>query len=179
MSDTGRGLDAEQLRHLFEPFNRLGRRNEGPDAIEGSGIGLAIVKALLERMGGSVQVESEPGVGSVFELHLADGQSAPDEAVADTEQPPAPAAAPAQGAPVRATLLYIEDNPVNALIISELLQRRPDLRLHVAEDGARGLQQAAALVPDLVLLDMQFCLTWTASKCCAACAPRPHSRRCL
>jgi PAS domain S-box-containing protein len=158
VSDTGRGLDAEQLRHLFEPFNRLGRRNEGPDAIEGSGIGLAIVKALLERMGGSVQVESEPGVGSTFELHLADGQWAGDEAPAEAEPAPpqAPGTATAPGAAVRATLLYIEDNPVNAMIISELLRCRPDLRLHVAEDGARGLQQAAALVPDLVLLDMQL-----------------------
>ncbi|RVU46495.1 hybrid sensor histidine kinase/response regulator [Rubrivivax rivuli] len=157
VKDTGRGLDAEQLRHLFEPFNRLGRRNEGPDAIEGSGIGLAIVKALLERMGGSVHVESEPGVGSTFELHLADGQWAPDQSPEEAElaPPPAPAAAPA-AASARATLLYIEDNPVNALIIRELLQRRPDLHLHVAEDGARGLQQAAALVPDLVLLDMQL-----------------------
>ncbi len=158
VSDTGRGMDAEQLRHLFEPFNRLGRRNEGPDAIEGSGIGLAIVKALLERMGGSVQVESEPGVGSTFELQLADGQWAGDEAPAEAEPAPpqAPGTATAPGAAVRATLLYIEDNPVNAMIISELLRCRPDLRLHVAEDGARGLQQAAALLPDLVLLDMQL-----------------------
>ncbi len=169
VSDSGRGMDAEQLRHLFEPFNRLGRRSEGPDAIEGSGIGLAIVKALLERMGGSVQVQSEPGVGSVFELHLADAQQAQAEAaaaeraaaaIARSAAPPAPApgagvASPAP-VPVRATLLYIEDNPVNALIIGELLQRRPDLRLHVAEDGQRGVQQALAVQPQLVLLDMQL-----------------------
>ena len=188
VSDNGRGMTPEQLHHLFEPFNRLGRGSEGPDGTEGSGIGLAIVKALMERMGGSVSAESTPGQGSVFELRLADGsaqaghaaqaaleapcaqaaeavraaQAAPDTPV--THQPPpsaghAPSAvpvAPASARAPRATLLYIEDNPVNALIISELLQRRPDLLLHVATDGASGVQRAVALQPDLVLLDMQL-----------------------
>ncbi|KPF50962.1 hypothetical protein IP87_02420 [beta proteobacterium AAP121] len=160
VSDNGRGMDAEQMRHLFEPFNRLGRHGDGPDAVEGSGIGLAIVKALLERMGGRVQVESEAGVGSVFELHLADGEQAPAPGgAAENEVPPTPlppALADRGSRVVRATLLYIEDNPVNALIIRELLQRRPDLQLHVAEDGARGVLMAQALEPDLVLLDMQL-----------------------
>ncbi|HJW11916.1 MAG TPA: PAS domain-containing protein, partial [Albitalea sp.] len=65
--DTGRGLSAEQRGHLFEPFNRLGIEREG---IEGTGIGLAIVKALVDRMGGAIAVSSEPGVGSVFEVML-------------------------------------------------------------------------------------------------------------
>ena len=55
--DTGRGMSAEQLRTLFEPFNRLGLEREG---IEGTGIGLAIVKALVEHMGGTVHVDSTP-----------------------------------------------------------------------------------------------------------------------
>ena len=53
-------------------------------------------------------------------------------------------------------ILYIEDNPVNALIVSQLLQRRGDLALTVAEDGARGVALAAKLQPDLILLDMQL-----------------------
>jgi CheY-like chemotaxis protein len=53
-------------------------------------------------------------------------------------------------------VLYIEDNPVNALIIGELMARRSDLALHVAVDGASGLAQAAALRPELILLDMQL-----------------------
>ena len=67
VADSGRGLTVEQMQHLFEPFNRLGA--EG-DAVEGTGIGLAIVKALTERMGGTVQVRSVAGRGSVFELQL-------------------------------------------------------------------------------------------------------------
>jgi PAS domain S-box-containing protein len=69
VADNGRGMSDEQLRCLFEPFNRLGLENEG---IEGTGIGLAIVKALVEGMGGSVHVDSQAGVGTLFELRLQD-----------------------------------------------------------------------------------------------------------
>jgi CheY-like chemotaxis protein len=79
------------------------------------------------------------------------------------DRPEAPGAPGAPGTPAapRADghahrLLYIEDNPVNALIISELVGRRPDLELHVATDGLSGVAQALALQPELVLLDMQL-----------------------
>jgi PAS domain S-box-containing protein len=167
VADGGRGMTADQLRHLFEPFNRLGA--EG-DAIEGTGIGLAIVKSLTERMGGTVQARSVPGRGSVFELQLqavgpARSETGPThDASAPVSQPPLPSAPPAPGPGVthracavrRRTLLYVEDNAVNSLIIRELLAGREDLELHVAEDGASGVARAVALRPDLVLLDMQL-----------------------
>jgi PAS domain S-box-containing protein len=149
VADTGRGLNAEQLGHLFEPFNRLG--NEG-GGIEGTGIGLVIVKSLVERMGGSVGVDSTPGVGSVFRLRLAD---ASDDGVPAPlpQRPPGPAAgAAAPGGSV----LYIEDNPVNVLIVKELVSLRPGLRLSVAVNGGSGVEQARRLQPDLILLDMQL-----------------------
>jgi PAS domain S-box-containing protein len=67
VADTGPGLTDQQQRQLFEPFNRLGAEHQG---IEGTGIGLAIVKTLMERMQGGVQVHSTPGQGSVFTLRL-------------------------------------------------------------------------------------------------------------
>ena len=159
--DSGQGMSDEQLLHHFEPFNRLGRDEKGDEAVEGTGIGLAIVKALVERMGGSVHVDSIAGVGSVFELRLqvmsvpapAPGTDLP--AAATPLEPPGAAPAPA-AAPRRRQLLYVEDNPVNALIISELLSRRSDVALHLAVDGSSGVAQAQALRPDLVLLDMQL-----------------------
>jgi len=159
VTDTGLGMSAEQLRDLYEPFNRLGRQSEGPEGVEGSGIGLAIVKALMDRMGGSVRAHSTPGVGSVFELRLADAAPLPvagqaPAVPAAAAQPPRPDAGTAAAA--RGTLLYIEDNPVNALIVSELIARRADLRLHIAADGRSGVQRALELQPDLVLLDMQL-----------------------
>ncbi|MFO1273256.1 MAG: PAS domain-containing protein [Rubrivivax sp.] len=152
VADTGRGMSDEQLRHLFEPFNRLGIEREG---IEGTGIGLAIVKALVEHMGGSVHVDSQVGLGSLFELRLADASLlspvAPPPPPRDAA--PAPMATPGSR---RGTLLYVEDNEVNALIISELVARRPDLTLHVAPDGGSGVKLALDLRPDLILLDMSL-----------------------
>jgi len=160
VSDNGRGMTDLQLRHLFEPFNRLGIEREG---IEGTGIGLAIVKALIERMGGSVHVDSTLGQGSVFELRLADGSARPlpPPAAAHLGLPATaggtlPMPLPDAQRPLRGTLLYVEDNPVNALIISELIARRSDLKLHVAEDGLSGVKKAVELRPDLILLDMQL-----------------------
>ncbi len=67
VEDTGRGMSPDQLRHLYEPFNRLGLEHEG---IEGTGIGLTIVKALVGRMGGTIHADSVVGQGTRFELRL-------------------------------------------------------------------------------------------------------------
>ncbi|MBT9488758.1 MAG: PAS domain-containing protein [Rubrivivax sp.] len=133
VADTGRGMNPGQLRQLFEPFNRLGAQRDG---IEGTGIGLAIVKGLVDRMQGRIDVQSEPGEGTVFTVRL-------------------PAARRQLLSPARG-VLYIEDNPVNTLIVRELMQRRPDVRLLHAADGRSGLALARREQPALVLLDMQL-----------------------
>ena len=149
--DTGRGLTPQQLAHVFEPFNRLGAEREG---IEGTGIGLAIVKINVERMGGAVSVRSEAGVGSCFEVRLPVGVVlAPEPTAAAMADAAAVAPTPrAHGARV----LYIEDNPVNALIVRELLTQRRDLVLDEAPDGCSGIDSARRMRPNLILLDMQL-----------------------
>ena len=97
VADTGRGLSAEQLGALFQPFNRLGAERED---IEGTGIGLTIVRQLLDRMGGRIEVQSAPGEGSEFRVWLpaASGEAPPRRAPA-----PAPVPTPcvtADGAPL-------------------------------------------------------------------------------
>jgi hypothetical protein len=155
IADTGHGLDAQQLRHLFEPFNRLGAERSG---VQGTGIGLAIVKALVERMQGTMAVHSRPGEGSVFTVDLPLAEAVPGDepaaAAADRPAPQAAGAAAHEGGHHR--LLYIEDNPVNALIIRELVARRGDLELEVAPDGLSGVARARERPPGLVLLDMQL-----------------------
>ncbi len=152
VTDTGRGMSPAQLQLAFEPFNRLGVENEG---IEGTGIGLAIVKALVGRMGGTVHARSTPDAGSVFEVRLP-------AAAAPAAAAPAPASHGAVVLPaVRplgrpARLLYIEDNPVNLLIVQELLAPHPHLQLDSAIDGLSGVSQARSGRPDLVLVDMQL-----------------------
>ncbi len=149
VNDTGRGLSREQLRHLFEPFNRLGVEHEG---IEGTGIGLTIVKALVAGMGGSIAVSSEPGVGSRFEVTLpaADPQQpfAAEDAARDSA--PTPIDAP------RGQLLYIEDNPVNVMLVEEMVRSLSGLRIHSETTGGGGVTRARELRPDLVLVDMQL-----------------------
>ncbi len=183
VKDTGRGMTAEQLAHLFEPFNRLGMEREG---IEGVGMGLAVVKALVERMGGAVNALSEPHVGSHFEVRLprdAPEADAATESAAnasandatppssdaipaaqtpDTRPAPSPRGRPSTGAPPAAPttrqgqLLYIEDNPVNVLLVEELVRTHAGLSITSEVTGIDGVKRARALRPDLILIDMQL-----------------------
>jgi signal transduction histidine kinase/ActR/RegA family two-component response regulator len=151
--DTGHGLTAAQLQHLFEPFNRLGaERSEVP----GTGIGLAIVKALVERMGGTVHVESSPDHGTCFELRLHDGASPALAPAGPSNVQMLALAAGRSGRRARGRILYIEDNPVNAMIVVELARLRADLELKTTENGSEGLELARSWQPDLILLDMQL-----------------------
>jgi PAS domain S-box-containing protein len=148
VKDTGRGMNEDQLSHLFEPFNRLGLEREG---IEGTGIGLAVVKALATRMGGQVSVRSQPGLGSTFSVRLPRAPETPagaNAAATTLARPLSPAR--------KGSLLYIEDNPVNVLLIEELIRMRPGLTLESAGTGLAGVARAAALQPDLILIDIQL-----------------------
>jgi PAS domain S-box-containing protein len=144
--DSGRGMSAEQQAHLFEPFNRLGAEREG---IEGTGVGLTIVRHLLDRMGGSVAVRSAPGQGSEFRVAFP--------ACAEPLAQPLPASDAAGGDSARLlSVLYIEDNAVNALLVAQALSLRPNMRLLSAVDGASGVALAREQRPDVVLVDMQL-----------------------
>ncbi|MBE7418957.1 MAG: PAS domain-containing protein [Ideonella sp.] len=151
--DSGRGMTPEQLAHVFEPFNRLGLHGQG---IEGTGIGLAIVKANVERMGGTVQVHSTLGVGSEFEVRLPVANGIAVAQAAARSRPPTPQAIAKPAGSRHGRLLYIEDNPVNALIVRGLVAQRGNLTLDEADDGRSGIDSARAQRPDLILVDMQL-----------------------
>ena len=155
VSDTGRGLDAEQLARLFEPFNRFGVEHEG---IEGTGIGLTIVKTLVEGMGGRIDVDSQPGRGTTFRVALA----AASDGSAGTAVTRRAARALDLGGERRlpvgqvGTILYIEDNHVNVLLVEELVKSIGGLAMASEATGAAGVERAAVLQPDLVLIDLQL-----------------------
>jgi PAS domain S-box-containing protein len=145
VTDTGIGMTPQQLQHVFEPFNRLGREREG---FEGSGIGLALTRQLMRLMKGDITIDSAGTSGTRARLTLPRAVQA--------AATPAPTPGDMEGAQPRGTVLYIEDNAVNALLVEQMLARWPDVRLVVAGDGATGLRLAGTLTPDLVLADLQL-----------------------
>jgi signal transduction histidine kinase/AmiR/NasT family two-component response regulator len=151
VKDSGEGLSADKLAQLFQPFNRLGQQ---AGVEEGTGIGLVMTKRLIELMGGTIGAESTVGDGSVFwaELDLTPERPAVRGALA----PLAPTDPLLHaGAKVR-TLLYVEDNPANLMLVEDLIARRPDIRLLSALDGNSGIEIARESRPDLILMDINL-----------------------
>jgi signal transduction histidine kinase/ActR/RegA family two-component response regulator len=138
--DSGPGLSPDEQQRLFMPFERL---SAGRTASDGTGIGLALSRQLVEAMGGRIGVLSEPGQGSTFwfQLRVADAPAGSA----------APAAPPASR---RRTALYIEDNPVNLMLMAAMLE--DELDLVTEAEPLQGLDKAMALQPDLILLDIQL-----------------------
>jgi len=151
--DQGPGIPAEKMSSLFEPFTRI---HSGGAAPVGSGLGLSISRRLVLAMRGRLEVSSEAGQGTTFSMRLpVDGRPEPGDG-GNAAVPAAPP--PARlGAVAPATVLYIEDEPVNALLMQELFKSLPPhLALVVAGTGREGLQHATALKPQLILLDMNL-----------------------
>lgn len=150
--DTGKGIAADHMGQLFKPFERLG----ADPNVEGSGLGLALSKSLLENMDGQLDVQSQPGIGSRFTVQLPFARVAQSQPIAtpviDTElKRPAPVASPFQG-----KVLCIEDNLSSLALIETLLQRRPGIRLLSSMQGQLGLDLAAQHAPQLILLDVSL-----------------------
>ncbi|HEV7923665.1 MAG TPA: ATP-binding protein, partial [Thermoanaerobaculia bacterium] len=152
VTDTGRGLSAENLAQLFQPFNRLGQEHNSE---EGTGIGLVVSKRLVELMDGVIGVESAVGTGSTFWVELLSTAPLPIPLSAHADAPAMPLPAEPVGARMR-TLLYVEDNPANLRLIEKLVARRHDLRLLSAIDGIRGVELARTCQPDVILMDINL-----------------------
>jgi CheY-like chemotaxis protein len=149
--DTGHGLTAEQQAHLFEPFNRLGAERS---SIEGSGIGLVVTQRLVQLMGGSIDVDSQPGVGSRFTITLPSG-TAGNTRPSPLADVPGPPSMTVDGWRTR-TVLYAEDNPMNVELVREVMRLREDCRLLIARSGREAVTLAQRERPDLLLLDMHL-----------------------
>lgn len=145
--DTGPGIAAEKLGRLFSPFDRLGaERTE----IDGTGLGLALSKALVEAMGGRIIVESKEGMGSTFSVEL-------EKAVPSAGAGEIDAAVGAILPPSTAgTILCVEDNAANLALIQRVLAHRPGVTLFEAREGKVGVKLAREHNPSLVLLDLNL-----------------------
>jgi CheY-like chemotaxis protein len=115
-----------------------------------------MTKRLVELMGGSIRVESTIGQGSVFVIEI----ELTSEPLHTTRSGEATVGAEAPLTDPRRshlrTLLYVEDNPANLMLVKELIARRPDMRLLSAMDGARGIEIARAAQPDVILMDINL-----------------------
>ena len=150
IKDSGAGLPPEKLAQLFQPFNRLGQET---GAEEGTGIGLVVTKQLVELMGGSIGVESTVGVGSEFWIELIRDvmpQLAAEHVMA------AELAPQAQGNAALRTLLYVEDNPANLMLVEQIIEGIPHVRMLSARNANLGIALARTHQPEVILMDINL-----------------------
>jgi CheY-like chemotaxis protein/nitrogen-specific signal transduction histidine kinase len=148
VTDSGMGLTPEQVKELFQPFNRLGRDRS---SIEGTGIGLVISQRLAEWMGGSLRVQSTPDQGSSFTLSLP-MVDRHDSVHGDLEEPVTTFLSTYH----RRRVHYVEDNETNVEVMRGILAQRPQIELSVSLTGLDGLAAIRTLRPDVILLDMHL-----------------------
>ncbi|MDP9100462.1 MAG: ATP-binding protein, partial [Verrucomicrobiota bacterium] len=148
VADSGIGIAPDSLENLFVPFERLGAEQSN---IEGTGLGLAVAKGLVEAMQGSIGVESAPGEGSTFWIDFPLTTSPLETAALSEER----ATITRENSEPR-TVLYIEDNLSNLKLIETLLSRHTSINLISAHNGAAGLILAHDHQPDLILLDVNL-----------------------
>ena len=150
IKDSGSGLSTEHLTQLFQPFNRLGQEYGSE---EGTGIGLVVTKQLVELMSGSIGVESTVGVGSEFWIKLI-RSVAPQ--LDDKNTMLAKLMPQAQKNTALHTLLYVEDNPANLLLVEQIIEGHSQVSILSASDGKLGIALARTHLPNVILMDINL-----------------------
>jgi CheY-like chemotaxis protein/two-component sensor histidine kinase len=150
ITDTGIGIAEEDLGKLFQPFERIGaERTE----TEGTGLGLAVVKKLVDAMGGFIGVQSTKDVGSTFWIEFPltaheDNGVVHDKSLGFAKNVEGKA---------RGSLVYIEDNKPNIELVEQIVQTYcPDIHLITHQTGAGAKELVRMIKPDLVLLDLNL-----------------------
>ena len=153
IQDTGIGMSPEFMSHLFDPFSQ--EKVDARSVFQGTGLGMAITKNLVESMGGTIEVESEPGQGSCFEvimnLKVAENRSVSLEPQAEKEELD-------ENILKGMRFLCAEDNELNAEILIELLKIE-GAECTICENGERLLntfEQSAPGDYDMILMDVQM-----------------------
>lgn len=153
VTDSGPGLTADELARLFVPFERL---NADDHQVEGTGIGLALSKRLVQMMNGDIGVHSSKGCGSTFWVQFPLARSmasaASDASAGGVSQP----VAPERSGVAQRTVLCMEDNPNNLQLMASILGMLPGVRMLSAISPGLGLEMARSHQPDLILLDINL-----------------------
>lgn len=144
--DTGVGIAAEKLAHIFDDFTQA--YADTSRHFGGTGLGLSISRALVEQMGGTLTVESQVGQGSTFTFRLTLPRATPALALPEV-------AAPSYRALSGQRVLLVEDNEINRLV-ARLLLEEWHMHIEEAEDGPAGVALATAQDFDIILMDIQM-----------------------
>jgi len=149
VADTGPGISKENIDRLFSPFERLGA---AATRVEGTGIGLALSKRLVEAMSGRIGVDSEPGHGTTFwvEYLLSDESASPPSVQSNTDLHQLSLHV------ARPVVLCVEDNDSNFQLIERTLADRSEVRLICSKRGASTIELAQTHGPSLILLDLHL-----------------------
>ncbi len=158
VADSGHGMTARQMEAVFAPFGEQDKRFA---ADQGAGVGLALVKKLVEQMHGTISVTSELGKGSRFVITLP--RARPPLQTANV-RPAQTITDPVGGNPVTASkssagvfdILYVEDAPLNVLLMEALFEELPQFRLCIATTGVEARKVVATINPWLLLLDLNL-----------------------
>lgn len=150
VQDSGIGMDADTLTRLFQPFAQADESTTRK--FGGTGLGLKISQDLVQAMGGKIQVESTPGKGSRFWFNLpAHPVPDMDPAIPVERKPPAPSA----NAPLSGHVLLVEDNRINQVVATRMLDKL-GLSYDVANHGGEAIDRVLAKDYDLILMDMEM-----------------------
>ena len=146
VTDDGPGISVQDQAVIFNAFERLGAEARG---IEGTGVGLTLSRRLAQAMGGTVELESEPGRGSTFTVVLPETQplELTPEVVVAVSDPVEP-----RGLQV----VYVEDNLANALLMRRVCALRGGVSIDVGRTGQEGLELARQVRPGLLLVDLHL-----------------------
>ena len=154
ISDTGIGMSEEYLERIFEPFSQEGSDSDARTHYQGTGLGMSIVKKIIDKMGGSIEVSSEKGVGSTFVVTI------PFELAGETEAAAGDLAVAAVGEASIAgvKVMLVEDNDLNAEIAATLLQDRGAEVVTVpdGEAAVRLFGESPAGTFDVILMDVMM-----------------------
>jgi PAS domain S-box-containing protein len=149
VTDNGRGITQEDLTKIFDPFQRIGAENT---EIEGTGLGLAVVKQLVNLMKGSLGVHSEPGKGSTFWVEFEEGHDLTTPKAEDAHKQSDQMDLEGVG-----TVIYIEDNPANVDLVQQVFDVMiPNAKLVHGKLGSDAMPLAIKYSPKLILLDLNL-----------------------
>ncbi len=152
VADTGIGIESQYLDRVFTPFDRLGSDNS---QVEGSGLGLALSKTLVEAMGATLDVRSEYGQGSTFTISFKETSLVKTEATNEDEESDNTLLLEF-GNPSDFRILLIEDNVVNLRYVTKVVEKMSGVFLMSAKEGGIGIEMARTQYPDLILLDLDL-----------------------